>query len=79
MAPKTTYTTREFLRNFAQMKEGQMAIIKNRNKKKWVLIPYENLIKEKKNNRKVSIKELAPFFVKGGQKNISEKVDNIYL
>ncbi len=77
MASQVTFSTREFLRNFSHMNEEQVTIIKSRNKKKWVLIPYEKWQKKEK-NRKVSIKELMPFFVKGGPKDVSERVDDIY-
>lgn len=80
MAKEEITTIRDFLRNYKKISQKKrVTIILNHGKPEGVYVPYEAWAKEsKKNKGRIDINEVKDLFFKG-EKDLSEKVDDIYL
>ncbi|MFA6992771.1 MAG: hypothetical protein WC269_05875 [Candidatus Gracilibacteria bacterium] len=79
--PKTV-TVREFLRNFKKLTEKKETLIIQKNgKPSVVFVTYEEWLKDhaKRPHRVFTIEELEKFTFKGGDPDLSMKIDDILL
>ncbi|MBI2634138.1 type II toxin-antitoxin system Phd/YefM family antitoxin [Candidatus Peregrinibacteria bacterium] len=75
----TSITIREFLRNYRKYFLGKKTVIVTKNGKPYgVFVPYPDWKKrEEKNNRIFNIKDVEDTMFSSGEKNLSQKIDEI--